>query len=484
VHQVFVSHAKEDQDAASRVCEMLEADGVGCWLASRDATPGKDGAAEILEAIGSSDLVLLVFSAAANDSADVLREMEGTVASGRPVLPVRLDDATPNISLQRYLDLASQRGAIVSPETAKEPELGSGAEAARLRRPSRRTWVIVGGAALLVIAVGLGLGLAGAGDRVTWTELSPPVTPPPLTGFGAYVPSTGRLIVFGGEADTGVFDDAWTYDPVANYWNELDPSGAVLPPREYESVAYDPITRRVIMFGGLTGANNCLNETWAYDPYADAWTNLHPAGALPAARAWGTMVCDPDTGKLIMFGGMTGGFKGRLVPRGQLSETWAYDPAANTWTQLEPAGAIPAARFGHSMAYDPSTHKVILFGGASSAARFNDTWAYDPSANTWTELDPAGALPSARGGHSMAYDPTSERLIMFGGGVSETELFNDTWAYDPVANSWTELKPSGTVPPPRALPSITYDPNTRRLIMFGGADDTGVLLNDTWALTS
>ena len=47
----------------------------------------------------------------------------------------------------------------------------------------------------------------------------------------------------------------------------------------------------------------------------------------------------------------------------------------------------------------------------------------------------------------MAYDPTTRRLIMFGGRRRQSAgyvTFNDTWAYDPVANTWTELKPAGT----------------------------------------
>ena len=80
MHQVFISHAEEDQAAASRVCEMLEAEGTGYWLASRDAVAGEDKAAEILEAIRSSDFVLLVFSASANASPNVLRDIEISAA--------------------------------------------------------------------------------------------------------------------------------------------------------------------------------------------------------------------------------------------------------------------------------------------------------------------------------------------------------------------------------------------------------------------
>ena len=44
----------------------------------------------------------------------------------------------------------------------------------------------------------------------------------------------------------------------------------------------------------------------------------------------------------------------------------------------------------------------------------------------------------------MAYDPATHRLIMFGGDDADMFFPNDTWAYDPAANTWAELKPSGT----------------------------------------
>ena len=46
-----------------------------------------------------------------------------------------------------------------------------------------------------------------------------------------------------------------------------------------------------------------------------------------------------------MFGGMTGGFEADLVAVDQLNDTWAYDPEANTWADLKPAGPVPVARY-------------------------------------------------------------------------------------------------------------------------------------------
>ena len=36
---------------------------------------------------------------------------------------------------------------------------------------------------------------------------------------------------------------------------------------------------------------------------------------------------------------------------------------------------------------------MIMFGGSERYRGLNDTWAYDPAGNTWTDLKPSGTLP-------------------------------------------------------------------------------------------
>ena len=80
----------------------------------------------------------------------------------------------------------------------------------------------------------------------------------------------------------------------------------------------------------------------------------------------------------------------------------------------------------------------------------------------------------------MAYDPSTQRVILFGGGTP-TAFFNDTWAYDPAANTWTELSPSGTLPPPRrAFDGVRSGDRPADHVRRGG---DSALLNDTWAFT-
>nr|MDA8292961.1 hypothetical protein [Actinomycetota bacterium] len=72
-----------------------------------------------------------------------------------------------------------------------------------------------------------------------------------------------------------------------------------------------------------------------------------------------------------------------------------------TWTKQSPTTS-PSARSFASMAYDPATGTMVLFGGDGSSGLLADTWTWNGT--TWTKQSPTTS-PSARYGASMAYDP-------------------------------------------------------------------------------
>src|ERR1700675_1786236 len=81
--------------------------------------------------------------------------------------------------------------------------------------------------------------------------------------------------------------------------------------------------------------------------------------------------------------------------------SFAADPAALTWTQLQPANAFPA-RASFATAYDPISQKVVVFGGYDvNGTVYNDTWTFDGS--TWQTVTTA-TKPPGRFGATMAYD--------------------------------------------------------------------------------
>ena len=315
-----------------------------------------------------------------------------------------------------------------------------------------------------------------AATHNTWTALSPPGALPTVRAGHVMVvdPSSHRVIMFGGldqtSEDRVAMNDTWAYDPASNTWTDLKPSGELPPVRAAASMVYDSSAKRAIMFGG-EASGELLSGTWAYDPAANTWTGLNPSGDLPAQRAGQGMVYDSDTGKVILFGG--------IAADGDFSDTWSYDPIANAWTYLSPTGTVPSARDSVSMVYDPSTHRVLMFGGLDAGGALNDTWAYDPTANTWTKLSPSGTLPPARYAASIVYDTSNGQTIMFGGQSDDGNSLNDTWAYDPTTNTWTKLSPSGEPPSARSS-SMVYDSVTGQAILFGG-NGGGSGFNDTWS---
>jgi TIR domain len=112
---VFVSYSQSDHACAFDLVAQLEARGIKVWVAPRDIAPSADWAAEIIEAIATSRLMVLVFSAACNDSPQVRREVERAVHRHLPILPVRIEDVLPTKSLEYFLSAQHWLDAFPAP---------------------------------------------------------------------------------------------------------------------------------------------------------------------------------------------------------------------------------------------------------------------------------------------------------------------------------------------------------------------------------
>ena len=116
-HDVFVSYATEDKPLADAVVATLEGNAIRCWIAPRDILPGTDWGDSIMAAIGASRAVVLVFTARANVSAQVRREIQTGFEQGRVVVPLRVEDVRPERSLAYYLTSVHWLDAIAPPFT-------------------------------------------------------------------------------------------------------------------------------------------------------------------------------------------------------------------------------------------------------------------------------------------------------------------------------------------------------------------------------
>ena len=168
----------------------------------------------------------------------------------------------------------------------------------------------------------------------------------------------------------------------------------------------------------------------------------------------------------------------------------ATSASAQSWTNLAAAGTAPIPRYRHTTVYDPSSNRLILFGGHAPTSGcglnpLNDTWVLTNANGTggpssWVQLAPTGPLPAARGAHGAGYDATNDKMIVFGGDSAGCvpPTFNDIWVLNGASGthgtpSWTQLATSGSTPPGLVKSAVVYDAVRNMLFVFGGNTSEG-----------
>lgn len=335
---------------------------------------------------------------------------------------------------------------------------------------SRRRFLSIPAAAGFT-AVG---GAAVAARGLRWSRLDSGGGPSARWDHTLAADDTGKqLIVFGGRDGTGTaLGDGWLFDLRERSWRPLDASAP--SPRFGHAVAVDRTRRRLLLFGGQSDTD-FFNDVWSFDFARPSWAQLHDgSGDAPAPRYGLPGAVDAD-GRLLVSHGFT--FEGRF------DDTWRFDPATRTWSELTPAPGQPRPlnRCLHEMAWTADGQRLLLFGGCSSGfgpCPQGDLWAFDPTAATWTELA-QGTAPAPRTNPSLVSDAKHERAILFGG---STDAGYDAglWSLATVDDRpvWTQL---GVADGPSARASHDAAIARGDMYLFGGIGPDGVLA-DLWKL--
>ena len=297
-------------------------------------------------------------------------------------------------------------------------------------------------------------------------------------------------------------------------WTRADvPPPPTPAPRYLQSAAVDEARKVLVMFGGWNVSATAVQDLWEWDPATDKWTNRTSTGSKPNARAGASMVYDSIRKKFVIFGG-------RSSTGYDFADTWEWDPVGGAFTDRTSSG--PGARSQHSMVFEKSTGKVLLFGGGLAdsgssiwpeyyhygdptvsdpgslpsseepspdasgiSLAFGDTWEWDPTAGAWTKLTPATA-PSARYDSALAWDSQRNRAVLFGGMQKDQAAADgipqqDTWEWDPATPGWTLRQIAGSKPSARYGHAMAYDPSRGMTILVGGKDfQTHLGLADVW----
>ncbi len=306
-----------------------------------------------------------------------------------------------------------------------------------------------------------------------WTNLSPPSSPG--SGFElVYESAVDRLIFLdgGSSASNGLAFSTWAFDYATLTWsdtNATNPTQLLVG-----AAAYDSQTEKVIFVGGTGMDLVPQNQTLAYDPGQNAWTELSPKPDIPPQPA-AVVVYDAAADRTVLFSRYYAGSSFH-------SSTWAYDYSSNAWTNRSPGFAPPAVDWG-GMAYDSRADRIVLFGGSyanrASGLISNETWVYDYTTNLWKNLTTASAPGDLSGPsfahEAFAYDSVADRAVLLTPSMQ-------TWAYDYDNNTWTNQNPV-THPVSNDTYALAYDSAADRVILFltRTIGPSYTTLRETWA---
>lgn len=361
------------------------------------------------------------------------------------------------------------------------------------------------------------------GTNPTWSRLNVGGALPSISGSSVLLdPTRRRVIAYGGLLRSEV----WVMKLETPEWTRFEGSRESPPIRVGCAAFYDPVRDRVVTYGTLSYAAGTLwyqgtpwelrlgsspawtplqtpgdpelhlHRPWAFDPAEDrllvfgdrdrdlhtiwqlnlgepaSWTPLFVVGDAPRLVWPTTWTFDPVLRRAFVFG---------LGESRQ--ETWSLDVAGECrWTNLTPAQAPPPG-INRTAFLDPIRRRFLMFGGylQNGLERTSAVWSLDlDQPSEWRILPTGGIPPSGRAASCGVYDPTGDRLLLFGGGSGGGPL-GDLWELslrDPPI--WKPLTPWGTAPIPRYLASAVYDSRRGRMVLLGGSG--GSTIHDTWFL--
>uniref|UniRef100_A0A146LF72 Kelch-like protein diablo n=2 Tax=Lygus hesperus TaxID=30085 RepID=A0A146LF72_LYGHE len=247
-------------------------------------------------------------------------------------------------------------------------------------------------------------------STLKWKSLA--CLPFAISKHGLVASGKNTLYLAGGEfPDGGPSHCVWRYDPVLDYWQEVE---TMLVARSELGLAM--LDGYLYAVGGWEGTHR-LNSVERYDPNSNTWSLVAPMKTALTSAA----VVAHD-GMLYVTGGaiLEDGDGIELVQR--------YDPRTDIWNEVAP---MKIARSGAAICALGS-HIYVVGGWHASTENTNRVECYDVKTNTW-EFKASMNEKRYRPGIAVL----DGKIFVLGGEEGWDKYHDSIEVYDPLTDTWT-----------------------------------------------
>ncbi|XP_071957536.1 multiple epidermal growth factor-like domains protein 8 [Antedon mediterranea] len=208
-------------------------------------------------------------------------------------------------------------------------------------------------------------------------------------------------------------------------------------------------------FGGESCSEelSTSNAIWTMLFNSDTHNQTVVADAFPLGVMGHTMVVRDES--MVVFGGYS------FQTNSNVNSLWQYNLTTSSWSKVVGNQASkPPARHFHAAAYTADI--LYISGGIADSSVLNDFWAYDFKLNSWTELQAVTPLA----GHTLTV--VDDELFLIGGYSPENGFLEKFFVFDIPTNEWEERTSQGSPPTGLYGHSAVYHEQTGALYVFGG----------------
>jgi N-acetylneuraminic acid mutarotase len=201
-----------------------------------------------------------------------------------------------------------------------------------------------------------------------------------------------------------------------------------------------------------------LDDFYEYDPATDTWTQLEDFPGGP--RGFG--IGDTWDGKAYFGFG--------FGPFGYESDLWVYDPADESWTELATCPCTPRAH----PAFIAQNGKIFMGLGSGQPGNLKDWWEYDMATDSWSQKPDFPSLPRH---HPFQFGIGD--YIYTGFGHGNGFISNEWYRYDPATEEWDQM---ATLPGEGRVAGTQFSYNGKGYVLSGdGGDHTSMEEGEFWS---